>query len=369
MKINVYNLNCMSFFRLSVNVLKRNLSIKIYKSAPSVHTDSKSRSGTDKIKANGEPYCVKKYSNIWLNKTVGNSEPGFIAVDLETDGLISRTKTLGTYIPQMLQIGFAPLEMLAHKANTVSFYAQPIDSETFRNHLKVNTYLQRFYKSYFNGSYFIKRGRLDYKVDAVPIEQCINRFMRWKQEFYKDRPVYLVAHNALKFDKLILEYNLKRLRMFDSFQLQTNVRGWIDSLSIIRSMPNILQILGYPRMRKNKRTRFVWKKRSFSLSKLIEALSRRYVQLKRSKSTIRWPIFHLSHLHRNEEEEEWLHHFSRELLIRNCRDQLQQLTLHRSSDDVIALVCILQQLNLLPKFRRAHFQKDNDVIIPWNVSS
>ena len=299
-----------------------------------------------------------------LSKPAANLEPGFIVINLGTDGLISKT-WFGTRIPQILQIGFAPLDELAQSANTVSFYTQPVDSEAFNRNLKNNTYLNTFYSSYSEGSYVVKQeGMPDHEVDADPLIDCINILVRWKQKLYKNRPVYLIAHNALKYVKVILNYHLEALDLFDSFRFQMNFAGWIDSLLIIRGMPDILIVLGYPLMTEYDRWKFIQKEWPFALKKLVKALSKQYAKSSKSGSNLKWPVFRLSCLDRTEKENEWLHHFSRDVMIHNCRDMLKEIMLHRSHGRVMALVCILQQLNLYPKFREAHFERDYDVITP-----
>lgn len=318
--------------------------------------------------ASRQSNCAKKLkleTDTLLHETAVTSEAGFIVIDLETDGLIKKSKEICTWIPQILQIGFAPLERLASATTTISFYVEPMDSVAFRMNLKGTPFLQKFYRSYSGGSYLVKReGKSDQEVHAIPLITCIDILIRWKQELYKDRPVYFIAHNALKFDKIVLEYNLKKLKMFPSFQSQINFAGWIDSLSIIRGIPNILQVLGYPYMTEESKKWLIWQERPFSQGKLIEALSRRYAQLSLSKSSLQWPVLQLSYFQRTEKEEKWLFYFSRDDMIRNCKDVLKELTFHQAGDDVTGLVCILHQLNLYPKFRNAHFKRDYNVIIP-----
>ena len=313
--------------------------------------------------ASNESNCTKKSkldSDPTRIKTDDTFEPGFIVIDLETDGLISRTK-ISTKIPQILQLGFAALEKLAQKDNTVSFYVQPVDLKALQTKLKTCEYLQKFYISYSEGSYFIKRGgELGIRIGAIPVYDCVNRFIMWKQELYKDRPVYLIAHNAHRFDKTVLEHNLKLLKLFDLFQSQMNIAGWIDSLLVIRRMPNILKVLGYPCATEYDS---ILQNSPFALTNLVEALSRRYDELLKSNCNLKWPVLCLSHLKRDEQEERWLHHFSRDVMVCTCRVLLRQLTFHQSSDDVMGLVCILHQLNLYPKFRNAHYLRDYDIII------
>ena len=310
--------------------------------------------------ASKEPTSTLQVPRDTLSTHVDSAEPGFIVIDLETDGLITESKIMGEdlYIPQILQIGFAPLEKLAHPMNTVSFYTQPTDPGAFRNTLKKCAYLQKFYTNYSHGCYYLKSETgLAKRVEAVSLDEGASKLVLWKKKIYKDRRVYFVAHNALRFDKLILDFQLDNLNLLESFISQMNFAGWIDSLPTIRSIPNVLQVLRHPcpaDMTESAKLWFIKKEKPFTLDKLVQMLARRYSEL--SDAKLQWPIFDLPQLGRGEEEEKWLHYFSRDAMIHTSRMLLKKLTLHRSCDDVMALICIIHHLNLYPKFLKATSQ-------------
>ena len=280
---------------------------------------------------------------------------GFIVFDLETDGLIGRPKF--AEIPQILQIGFAPLEKLAHPMNVVSFYTQPIDPVAFHYNLKQTQMLQNNYIAYRHGTYYVKTpgDSQTHKVDAVTLKEGIEKFIAWKEKLYKDLPVFFIAHNGIKFDKVVLEHNLRILNLLDYFQAKINLVGWIDSLQVIRELPDILNVLGYafPQdLSPPDKISLVKRLKPFGLGNLIQALTKRYSQLTTSHNKLEWPIFKLALLGRSEENDRWLHYFTKEAMIHTYRSLLKKLTLHRSSDDVMALLCILHILNLYPTFKQ-----------------
>ena len=279
---------------------------------------------------------------------------GFIVIDLETDGLIGAIT-----IPQILQIGFAPLEKLAHPMNVVSFYTQPIDPIVFHDNLKQTPILQRFYAKYDHGHFFVKTpgDSQASKVEAITLYDGIKRLIAWKRQLYRDRPVFFVAHNGIRFDKVVLEHNLSKLNFLDSFQAEINLVGWIDSLQVIRELPDIINVLGYTfpqELSVSERLAQAMRLKPFGLGNLIQALAKRYNELTAAaaQNKLEWPIFKLSFLGRSEEQDEWLHYFTKEAMIHSYRSLVKKLTLHRSADDVMALVCILHLLNLYPTFKQ-----------------
>ena len=283
---------------------------------------------------------------------------GFIVFDLETDGLITNTIFGGaSAIPQILQIGFAPLEKLAHPMNVVSFYTQPIDPVAFHQNLKQIQILQKLYIEYRDGHFYVKTpgGSQTSKVEAITLKDAIDKFIEWKRKMYRDRQVFFIAHNGIKFDKVVLEHNLSKLNLLDHFQGKINLVGWVDSLQVIRELPNIIQVLGYTFPKELSvldRMSQVMRLKPFGLGNLIQALSKRYSELTKAQNKLEWPIFKLSLLERSEESDEWLHYFTKEAMIHSYRSLVKKLTLHRSSDDVMALVCILHLLNLYPTFKQ-----------------
>ncbi|KAI6651706.1 hypothetical protein LOD99_4954 [Oopsacas minuta] len=285
------------------------------------------------------------------SQTPLNTNHGFIVFDLETDGLIHKSGYGETMIPQILQIGFAPLEKLAHKMNVTSYYAQPMNPTEFLDKLSKTHMLQKYYIGYNYGYYSLKTGE---KVKANPLRICIDNLIAWKKYYYKDQPVFLIAHHGIKFDKVVFEYNLNKLNLQDYFESKMNLVGWIDSLQLIRELPDILRELGYglPReMTESEKWVIIKKNTPFSLSNLILALAKRYAELTAVQTKLEWPIFDLS-LQRSKEEEEWQHYFTKESMIHSYRILISKLNPHNASDDVMALVCILHHLNLYPKIKK-----------------
>ena len=283
---------------------------------------------------------------------------GFIVIDLETDGLIPNTRNAdNSKIPQILELGFAQLEKLAHPLNVVSYYTQPIDTEGFLYNLSKQPFLQAMYKGYNCGHYLVKDSKESevQKIEAITLKDCVNKLIAWKRKMYGGRPVFLIAHNGIRFDKVVLDYNLLKLDLLTYMQSELNLVGWIDSLQVIRELPNILILLGYGLPREMTQSDFTYIKKHeqpFGLGKLIKALCARYDEVGAAQEKLEWPIFDLSLLQRSKEEEEWQHYFSKQAMIHSYKFLSRKLTLHRSTDDVMALVCILQQLNLYPQFKR-----------------
>ena len=284
---------------------------------------------------------------------------GFIVIDLETDGLIPSTRDAdnNNKMPQILQIGFAPLEKLAHPMNVVSYYTQPIDTEEFLFNRSKTPILQKMYKGYSYGHYSVKDTNTSEvkNIQAYSLKDCVNKFIAWKQKLYGDQPVFLVAHNGIRFDKVILDYNLLKQDLLTYMQSELNLVGWIDSLQVIRELPNILILLGYGLPRKMTQSDFIYiikHEQPFGLGKLMKALCASYEELGVAQKKLEWPIFDLSLLQRSEEDEEWQHYFSKEAMIHSYKFLVHKLTLHRSADDVMALICIIHQLNLYPLFKK-----------------
>ena len=260
-------------------------------------------------------------------------------------------------MPQILQLGFAPLEKLAHPMNVVSYYTQPTDVKEFQLNLRKTPILQDTYRGFSDGHYLVKGTEESEvkKIQAFSLKECMNKFISWKRKLYRDKPVFLIAHNGIRFDKVVLDYNLLKLDLLEHMQSELNLVGWIDSLQVIRELPDILLLLGYGLPRKMTQSDVIYitkHEQPFGLGKLMKALGSRYEEISAAQKKLEWPIFDLSLLKRSKEEEEWQHYFSKEAMIHSYKFLVHKLTLHRSADDVMALVCILHQLNLYPSFKK-----------------
>ena len=198
-----------------------------------------------------------------LNPCPNIGSAGFIVLDLETDGLI--IKKGGTVsVPSITQVAFGPLEMVANKAYVTNFY---IENDNFPAKLAKSKFLQTSYKGYdAQEKYYIFKHRK--RRRAVTFDRALEYLIKWKIKLYgKCKPVFLIAHNAEGFDKIVFEYKLKQIELLEIFRVAMNLIGWIDSLPLIRNLPSVGHVLKFP-----DDTVPHAKEKPFSLSSLVRHL-------------------------------------------------------------------------------------------------
>ena len=177
-----------------------------------------------------------------LNPCPNIGTAGYIVLDLETDGLLERKQdTIST--PRIVQVAFGPLEMPANKIYVTNFY---VENNSFISKLAVTNFLKVRYEGYdVENKVYTLKNKL--KRKAVPLEQVIDYIIKWKEKLYgPHKPIFLISHNAERFDKVVFEHHLKRLELWDRFKSAMHFMGWIDSLHLIRSLPCIGHVLGFP---------------------------------------------------------------------------------------------------------------------------
>ena len=202
-----------------------------------------------------------------LNPCPNIGSAGFIVLDLETDGLIRKKEGL-VYVPSITQVAFGPLEMIANRAYVTNFY---IENDHFPAKLANSKFLRTLYRGYDADEkcYIFKHQKVR---RAVPFERAIQYLIKWKSKLYGEgKPVFLIAHNAEGFDKIVFEHKLKQIDFLETFRTAMNLIGWIDSLPLIRNLPAVGHVLKFP-----DDTVPHPKEKPFSLSSLV-----RHLQLKR----------------------------------------------------------------------------------------
>ena len=180
-----------------------------------------------------------------LNPCPNIGSAGYIVIDLETDGLIRKQGGVMS-VPFITQVAFGPLEMKASKIFITDFY---VENSNFNTRLAETEFLNsRFIKYDDEEKYYILKS--DTKRKAVPLQRVMDYMVKWKNKLYGEcKPVFLIAHNADGFDKIVLENHLRTLGIFENFKRDLNLSGWIDSLHLIRNIPCIAHILKYPNAR------------------------------------------------------------------------------------------------------------------------
>ena len=180
-----------------------------------------------------------------LNPCPNIGSAGFIVIDLETDGLIKKHGGVVS-VPSITQVAFGPLEMRPSKAFITDFYVQ---NSNFNTQLaKTDFFKERFIRYDDKEECYILKP--DTKRKAVPFQTVTDYMVKWKNSLYGEcKPVFLVAHNADGFDKIVFERQLRMLDIFDDFKRDMNLSGWIDSLHLIRNLPCVAHVLKYPNAR------------------------------------------------------------------------------------------------------------------------
>ena len=180
-----------------------------------------------------------------LNPCPNIGSAGFIVIDLETDGLIRKQGGVMS-VPFITQVAFGPLEMKASKIFITDFY---VENCNFNTRLAGTEFLKsRFVKYDDEEKYYILKP--DTKRKAVPLQRVTDYMVKWKDTLYgKCKPVFLIAHNADGFDKIVFEHHLRALGIFEDFKRDMKLSGWIDSLYLIRNLPCVAHVLKYPNAR------------------------------------------------------------------------------------------------------------------------
>ena len=177
-----------------------------------------------------------------LNPCPNIGSAGFIVLDLETDGLI-RKKEGVVFVPSITQVAFGPLEMVANKAYVTNFY---VENDDFPAKLSQSDFLKASYSGYdTEEKYYIFKHRK--RRRAVPFERVLQYLIKWKRKLYGEcKPIFLIAHNADGFDKIVFEHKLEQLELLKTFHSDINFIGWIDSLPLIRNLPCVGHVLKFP---------------------------------------------------------------------------------------------------------------------------
>ncbi|KAI6650210.1 hypothetical protein LOD99_6127 [Oopsacas minuta] len=177
-----------------------------------------------------------------LNPCPNIGSAGFIVLDLETDGLLQK-RGGSLRIPSITQVAFGPLEMMPIQIYITNFY---VVNDHFNIKLAASEFLRINYKKYDDKEkcYTLTS---NIRRKAVPLERVAEYLVKWKCKMYgESKPVFLIAHNANGFDKIVLEHNLKVRGIFDKFKRDMNLFGWIDSLPLLRNLPCVAQVLRFP---------------------------------------------------------------------------------------------------------------------------